>query len=221
MSEDLLPQTSKFESYYPSVKEREKDEGSGKTKMDNETIGDQQNDNTKLALPSLSNDIYLLSYDDQLKRIGQSIRKAGCQIPKSSNIKTGESKAKKSTQQKKDKDANGSVGGSKTFSPRQPPVLSYKSTFYQYNNEDPSEPIVQPALEKSTSTNRANTSHQARYFNDKKDPPLMPPPFLRTDFPKINTEDEATASMLMSWYMAGYHTGYYAAMKAQKTREET
>ena len=40
-------------------------------------------------------------------------------------------------------------------------------------------------------------------------PPPLPPGLLsgRSD------EDDALASMLMSWYMSGYHTGYYEAMK--------
>lgn len=46
--------------------------------------------------------------------------------------------------------------------------------------------------------------------------PFMPPPFVSSNFPEINSESEAHASMLMSWYMAGYHTGYYEAMKRSK-----
>lgn len=39
-------------------------------------------------------------------------------------------------------------------------------------------------------------------------PPPMPPGFLRpNDGPP--SDNEAMASMLMSWYMSGYHTGYY------------
>jgi len=42
---------------------------------------------------------------------------------------------------------------------------------------------------------------------------LMPPPFDAKCFPNIESEDEARASMLMSWYMAGYQTGYYEAIR--------
>ncbi|NXN20160.1 SMN protein, partial [Indicator maculatus] len=39
-------------------------------------------------------------------------------------------------------------------------------------------------------------------------PPLIPPP---PQFPSPDAleDDEALGSMLMSWYMSGYHTGYY------------
>lgn len=42
---------------------------------------------------------------------------------------------------------------------------------------------------------------------------IIPPPADLANFPQIENEDEAHSSMLMSWYMAGYHTGYYQAMK--------
>lgn len=45
---------------------------------------------------------------------------------------------------------------------------------------------------------------------------IMPPPINLENYPKIDTEDEARASMLMSWYMAGYHTGYFEAMRKFK-----
>ena len=41
-------------------------------------------------------------------------------------------------------------------------------------------------------------------------PGLSPPPC-----------DEAMASMLMSWYMSGYHTGYYKAMQDLKGEKQT
>ena len=40
-----------------------------------------------------------------------------------------------------------------------------------------------------------------------------PPPFVGMPGNHGREEDEALASMLMSWYMSGYHTGYYQAMK--------
>jgi survival motor neuron protein len=42
-----------------------------------------------------------------------------------------------------------------------------------------------------------------------------PPSFLAMAGPPPQ-EDEALASMLMSWYMSGYHTGYYRALKQFK-----
>ncbi|XP_076323179.1 survival motor neuron protein-like isoform X1 [Tachypleus tridentatus] len=44
-------------------------------------------------------------------------------------------------------------------------------------------------------------------------PPL--PPFPLDD--EGVTDDEAQASMLMSWYMSGYHTGYYQALRQMRT----
>lgn len=45
-----------------------------------------------------------------------------------------------------------------------------------------------------------------------------PPPLLGQMFPKMSKdnlldEDDVLASMLMSWYMTGFHTGYYQAQK--------
>lgn len=57
-------------------------------------------------------------------------------------------------------------------------------------------------------TNSSQTSKQSHC--------VMPPPVDFTKFPQIESEDEAHSSMLMSWYMAGYHTGYYQAMKRFK-----
>ncbi|GAB0205690.1 survival motor neuron protein-like [Grus japonensis] len=42
-------------------------------------------------------------------------------------------------------------------------------------------------------------------------PPLIPPPPpMRPDSPE---DDEALGSMLIAWYMSGYHTGYYLGLK--------
>lgn len=45
---------------------------------------------------------------------------------------------------------------------------------------------------------------------------IIPPPVDLAKFPQIENVDEAHSSMLMSWYMAGYHTGYFQAMKKFK-----
>ena len=37
-----------------------------------------------------------------------------------------------------------------------------------------------------------------------------PPPLVNDDLSE--SENEALCSMLMSWYMSGYHTGYYQVM---------
>jgi len=46
-------------------------------------------------------------------------------------------------------------------------------------------------------------------------PPPMPPHLLR-QHDGVPQEDEAMASMLMSWYTSGYHTGYYQAVRDMK-----
>ncbi|VDO70805.1 unnamed protein product [Onchocerca flexuosa] len=40
-------------------------------------------------------------------------------------------------------------------------------------------------------------------------PSLAPPPPIAFSNLPVPNDDEALASMLMSWYMTGYHTGYY------------
>ncbi|KAH7967152.1 hypothetical protein HPB49_023152 [Dermacentor silvarum] len=51
-------------------------------------------------------------------------------------------------------------------------------------------------------------------------PPFMkqsippPPPIAHGDLPN---NEEALASMLMSWYMTGYHTGYYQGLQEAKS----
>jgi len=49
-------------------------------------------------------------------------------------------------------------------------------------------------------------------------PPPMPPHLLRHQG-NVPEEDEAMASMLMSWYTSGYHTGYYQAMRDLKKKK--
>uniref|UniRef100_UPI00358E852F survival motor neuron protein-like n=1 Tax=Myxine glutinosa TaxID=7769 RepID=UPI00358E852F len=43
-------------------------------------------------------------------------------------------------------------------------------------------------------------------------PPVVPPPPIPT-IDSIEGEDEALATMLISWYMSGYHTGYYLGLQ--------
>lgn len=44
-------------------------------------------------------------------------------------------------------------------------------------------------------------------------PPPPSPFFMRSGQEENSPEEDALASMLMSWYMSGYHTGYYQATK--------
>ncbi|XP_071436437.1 survival of motor neuron protein-like isoform X2 [Pithys albifrons albifrons] len=45
-------------------------------------------------------------------------------------------------------------------------------------------------------------------------PPLIPPPPPMT--PDSAEDDEALGSMLIAWYMSGYHTGYYLGLKQSR-----
>ena len=46
-------------------------------------------------------------------------------------------------------------------------------------------------------------------------PPPPPPPF--PDLPSNSVDDQnGLSATLMSWYLAGYHTGYYQALKQQQ-----
>jgi survival motor neuron protein len=46
--------------------------------------------------------------------------------------------------------------------------------------------------------------------------PIVPPPLPFSASSSMPNDDESLASMLMSWYMSGYHTGYYRALKQFK-----
>jgi len=46
-------------------------------------------------------------------------------------------------------------------------------------------------------------------------PPPPPPGYFDTHV-RVPSEQAALSSMLMAWYMSGYHTGYYEAMRAME-----
>uniref|UniRef100_A0A914LUD3 Survival motor neuron Tudor domain-containing protein n=1 Tax=Meloidogyne incognita TaxID=6306 RepID=A0A914LUD3_MELIC len=50
-------------------------------------------------------------------------------------------------------------------------------------------------------------------------PDLCPPPpdYLINKVSAAGTDREALTNALMSWYMAGYHTGFYQGLMAQRT----
>lgn len=63
----------------------------------------------------------------------------------------------------------------------------------------------------------SKTNEDNKSFSKKSS--IIPPPapfFLENNSSSSFSEDDALASMLMSWYMAGYHTGYYQAQKDLK-----
>lgn len=38
---------------------------------------------------------------------------------------------------------------------------------------------------------------------------MIPPPPPHPPFDNMEEDEDALSSMLMAWYMSGYHTGYY------------
>ncbi|XP_064472701.1 survival motor neuron protein-like [Ornithodoros turicata] len=62
-------------------------------------------------------------------------------------------------------------------------------------------------------------NHSPKSYPDMMRPQgILPPP--PPVFDGSVRDDEALASMLMSWYMSGYHTGYYQAMMHSKTSSQ-
>uniref|UniRef100_A0A1B6DW39 Tudor domain-containing protein n=1 Tax=Clastoptera arizonana TaxID=38151 RepID=A0A1B6DW39_9HEMI len=55
---------------------------------------------------------------------------------------------------------------------------------------------------------------QARQYEKRPPQPIMPPPMGL--FHCTHSEEEAYSSMLMSWYLNGYHTGYYEGLRHGK-----
>ncbi|XP_045216866.2 survival of motor neuron protein-like [Mercenaria mercenaria] len=55
------------------------------------------------------------------------------------------------------------------------------------------------------------------HFDSAPRIPFMPPPPLPPQFSDLTEEsNEALCSMLMAWYMSGYHTGYYQGLQGKK-----
>ncbi|XP_022164658.1 uncharacterized protein LOC111029716 isoform X2 [Myzus persicae] len=81
------------------------------------------------------------------------------------------------------------------------------------NDEEVSESIVKDKPKKKVYANKNyQTESSSRYEGTEVFfPPPPPPPDSIKNLPK--TEREALTSMLMSYYMSGFHTGYYLGMK--------
>uniref|UniRef100_A0AAF5Q1B6 Tudor domain-containing protein n=2 Tax=Wuchereria bancrofti TaxID=6293 RepID=A0AAF5Q1B6_WUCBA len=75
---------------------------------------------------------------------------------------------------------------------------------------------VLPTNHMQTPTKHFNYMQSSSTDQHTSIPSLVPPPPIAfTNLPPPD-DDEALASMLMSWYMTGYHTGYYQAIKDKK-----
>lgn len=106
-------------------------------------------------------------------------------------------------------------------------VFTNRSCKLRYDaGDDDCDNVVKPSASTKTKTPATSTITATTTDNNttKKATPkakkptgcIMPPPSPPTSFPVIEGEDEARASMMMSWYMAGYHTGYFEAMRKFK-----
>uniref|UniRef100_A0A8B9GG75 Tudor domain-containing protein n=1 Tax=Amazona collaria TaxID=241587 RepID=A0A8B9GG75_9PSIT len=88
-----------------------------------------------------------------------------------------------------------------------------KGRFFPQNLHFPVPPRV-PGLGRSGSKFRAPPSFLSCWPTPfPAGPPLIPPPPpMRLD----SEDDEALGSMLIAWYMSGYHTGYYLGLKQSR-----
>uniref|UniRef100_A0A8D2J4M3 Survival Motor Neuron Gemin2-binding domain-containing protein n=1 Tax=Varanus komodoensis TaxID=61221 RepID=A0A8D2J4M3_VARKO len=81
-------------------------------------------------------------------------------------------------------------------------VASFKNAL---KNGDCSEPLDKTELNAGTKrkNNKKNKSRKKTNAAQKKQL-IPPPPFFSSD--SLNDDDEALGSMLIAWYMSGYHT---------------
>lgn len=91
-------------------------------------------------------------------------------------------------------------------------IFSNKSRKCRF--EDNSD-LIQDKLKVGQSTSQGNSNTSS---NSGQSAFIIPPQIDLTKLPEIKNENEAHTSMLMSWYMAGYHTGYFQAMKKSKNQ---
>lgn len=148
--------------------------------------------------------LFVKSFDKQLKMLskesggGDSLG-AGERLTKDDESTIVDKKNEQKTRKKKKKTDK------ELWSASEKPTLKLRnhSTVFKYVDQEHQAPKVDVA--------------KPEIFHKKQVPEqnakLIPPAICSSSFPKIANLDEAQASMLMSWYMAGYHTGYYEAMK--------
>lgn len=137
---------------------------------------------------------YLLTsaFDDQLKLVTNSLDKNDNKKPMFTN---------KSRKYRYDENSEGQAKTAQS--------TGVGETIYQSSKN-----IKQKQSPKPKSANKSLKDDEgARVSGDCL---LVPPPVDIADLPSIENEDQARASMLMSWYMAGYHTGYFEAMRKLK-----
>ncbi|KAL4090918.1 hypothetical protein QTP88_025676 [Uroleucon formosanum] len=86
------------------------------------------------------------------------------------------------------------------------------------NDRESSESIVKDKPKKKVNASKNHQTESANKYEDTEFlfPPPPPPPDSIKNLPK--TEREALTSMLMSYYMSGFHTGYYLGMKQNNSK---
>lgn len=102
-------------------------------------------------------------------------------------------------------------------------LLEYNEADY-FTGEEIEEDLVTTSCKKELKDNnmkQKNTEGEKKFspFGELSIPPPPPPPmlgsFLNKSADGVSPDNDALYSMLLSWYMSGYHTGYYFG-KTQK-----
>uniref|UniRef100_A0A1I8C089 Tudor domain-containing protein n=1 Tax=Meloidogyne hapla TaxID=6305 RepID=A0A1I8C089_MELHA len=84
--------------------------------------------------------------------------------------------------------------------------------------DKPSSTDLEPS---STTKNNGKKTNEANIGSVFPIPDLCPPPpdYLINKVSTAGTDREALTNALMSWYMAGYHTGFYQGLMAQRMEQ--
>ena len=96
-------------------------------------------------------------------------------------------------------------------------LIEYNPADFQTSASEVEAIPVTEVKSKKSNGYQKQENFDSHTFEKLSIPPPPPPPMIDSfmkDFKNVGT-DEALHSMLLSWYMSGYHTGYYMA-KSQK-----
>jgi len=98
-----------------------------------------------------------------------------------------------------------------------PPIDSMSEL--SLNDQESSENNLKDKPKKNMNTNQNYQADTKKNYENTQVlfPPPPPPPDSIKNLPK--TEKEALTSMLMSYYMSGFHTGYYLGIKQNNTED--
>lgn len=130
------------------------------------------------------------AFDEQVQLVKNSFHKNADVKPKSKSTQNQASKSGSKEKKNNNKQDN---------------VFKNRSRIYRYEDGDRIDADQGVEKEKDQSKPKQPASDC-----------LIPPPFSMANVPSVVDEEGARASMLMSWYMAGYHTGYYDALRKIK-----